>query len=77
MCKNLKLVAIAIDENFSALLASLASALWDRGFFPFFCVNFFRKTTSRALINMPCKMKKNTTIKSKMIYAKVSYNNSL
>jgi hypothetical protein len=60
MCKNLTLIALAIDENFSefftlteyefrtnvgfffgSALTFLASALWDGGFLPFSCVNFF------------------------------------
>ena len=74
VCKNLKLIALAIDENFSALLASLTSALWDRVFFSFYCVKFYRLTTSRTSTIMPCKIQKNPIIKSKMIFSKISNN---
>jgi hypothetical protein len=77
MCKNLKLIALAIDENFFSIFYSLlTSALWNSEFSPFSYVKFYHRTTSRVSEIMPCKMKKNPTIKYKMVCAKVSLYNS-
>jgi hypothetical protein len=51
---------------FLDFLVFLASALRDKGVFTFSYVKFYSQTTSRASKIMPCKMKKNSTIKSEM-----------
>jgi hypothetical protein len=53
MCKDLKLIALAIDENFSEFLTFLASTLWGRGVFTFSLVKFYHLTASRASKIMP------------------------
>ena len=57
MSKNVKLIALAIDKNFSALFSMFETQPFGIGdFLLFYCVNFFRQTTSRTSKHMPYKI---------------------
>jgi hypothetical protein len=70
--KSISFVETDAGALFNSALIFFASALWDKGYFPFSCVKFYRFTTSRTSKNYALQNKQKSIIKFIMVCAKAS-----